>query len=178
MHQKTQNHCLKFSVHLSVRKSRENYRQINGKSKSNLWRNLSTGTPPKLFRTILCFVALVYNSYFFRTAVLWKLFDIRFSYKHCNFSHVCLLVKMASKTVTRSLNVQRSYQKFARTCILRCTQYVFTTFFSDSKPRIYRPLIKYQDYFPEQMWFSMLRGVWLSEQHYQPWCPRLPRYGR
>ena len=24
-------------------------------------RNLRTGTPPKLFRTILCFVALVYN---------------------------------------------------------------------------------------------------------------------
>ena len=31
--------------------------------------------------------------------------DIRFSYKHCtcNFSRVCLLVKMASKTVTRSI---------------------------------------------------------------------------
>ena len=26
---------------------------------------------------------------FFRTAVLRKLFDIRFSYKHCNFSRVC-----------------------------------------------------------------------------------------
>ena len=33
-----------------------------------------------------------------------KLFDIRFSYKHCNFSRVCLLVKMASKTVTRSID--------------------------------------------------------------------------
>ena len=31
---------------------------------------------------------------FFRIAVMWKLFDIRFSYKHC---------KMASKTVTRSI---------------------------------------------------------------------------
>ena len=31
------------------------------------------------------------------------LFYIRFSYKHCNFSHVCLLVKMASKTATRSI---------------------------------------------------------------------------
>ena len=38
-------------------------------------------------------------------SVLRKLFDIRFSYKHCNFSHVCLLVKMASKTVTRSIAV-------------------------------------------------------------------------
>ena len=58
MHQKTQNHFLKFSIHLSVRKSRENYRQIYGKSKASLWRNLSTGTPPKFFNTILCFVAL------------------------------------------------------------------------------------------------------------------------
>ena len=40
---------------------------------------------------------------FFRTAVLQKLFDIKFSYKHCNFSQVCLLVKMVSKTVTRSI---------------------------------------------------------------------------
>ena len=45
--------------------------------------------------------------FFFRTAVLRKLFDIRFSYKHCNFSHVCLLVKMASKTVTRSINFKK-----------------------------------------------------------------------
>ena len=29
---------------------------------------------------------------------------IRFSYKHGNFSCVCLLVKMASKTVTRSMD--------------------------------------------------------------------------
>ena len=43
--------------------------------------------------------------FFFRTAVLRKLFHIRFSYKHCNFSQVCLhvLVKMASKTVIRSI---------------------------------------------------------------------------
>ena len=40
---------------------------------------------------------------FFRTAVLRKLFDIRFSCKHCNFSRVCLLVNMASKTVTRPI---------------------------------------------------------------------------
>ena len=37
------------------------------------------------------------------TAVLRKLFDIRFSSNHCNFSRVCLLVKMVSKTVTRSI---------------------------------------------------------------------------
>ena len=30
---------------------------------------------------------------------------IRFSYKHCNFPCVCLLVKMVSKTVTRPFTV-------------------------------------------------------------------------
>ena len=103
MRQKTQNHFFKFSIHLSVRKFRENYRQIYGKSKASLWKNLSTGTPPKFFQDnpLLCSFSLQLIL-FFRTAVLWKLFDIRFSYKYCNFSHVCLLVKMASKTVTRS----------------------------------------------------------------------------
>ena len=46
----------------------------------------------------------------FRTAVLRKLFDIRFSYKQCNFSQVCLLVKMASKTVTRSTDSEKLYR--------------------------------------------------------------------
>ena len=37
-----------------------------GKSKASLWRNLSTQVrPKKFFSTILCFVALVYKSYFF-----------------------------------------------------------------------------------------------------------------
>ena len=38
-----------------------------------------------------------------KTAVLRKLFDVRFSCNHCNFSRICLLVKMASKTVTGSI---------------------------------------------------------------------------
>ena len=42
---------------------------------------------------------------FFRTAVLRKLFDIRFPYKHCNFARVCRLVKMTSTTVTRSIMI-------------------------------------------------------------------------
>ena len=50
---------------------------------------------------------------FFRTTVLRKLFDIRFSYKHCNFSDVCLLVKMASKTVTRSIGDDNDWQQNA-----------------------------------------------------------------
>ena len=103
MHQKTQNHFLKFSIHLSVRKSRENYRQIYGKSKESLWRNLSTGTPPNFFGQAFALQLQFTIDILFRTAILRKLFDIRFSYKHCNFSHVCLLVKMASKTVTRSI---------------------------------------------------------------------------
>ena len=39
----------------------------------------------------------------FRSDVLWKLFDIGFPYKHCYFKRVCLLVKMASKTVIRPI---------------------------------------------------------------------------
>ena len=34
---------------------------------------------------------------------IFTVFDIRLSYKHCNFSHGCLLIKMASKTLTRSI---------------------------------------------------------------------------
>ena len=58
-------------------------------------------TPSNFFSRIVRSDALVYNFFFFffRTAVLGKLFD----YKHCNFSLGCQLVKMASKTVTRSI---------------------------------------------------------------------------
>ena len=97
----------KFSIHLSVRKSRENYRQIYGKSKASFWRNLST----QVFQDnpLLCSLSLQLI-FFFKTAVLRKLFEIRFSYKHCNFSHVCLVVKMASKTVTEVYTKTVSYR--------------------------------------------------------------------
>ena len=36
--------------------------------KASVWRNLSTGTPPKFFSTILCFAALVYNWCFFQNS--------------------------------------------------------------------------------------------------------------
>ena len=65
--------------------------------------------PSIFFSRILRSEASVYNLYFFRTAVLRKLFDIRFSYKHCNFSRVCLLVEIASKSVTRSIT-RRAFQ--------------------------------------------------------------------
>ena len=112
MRQKTQNQFLKFSIHLSVRKSREkNYSQIYGTYKASLWRNLSTGKPPKISLAQSFVLQLQFTSHnLFRTVVLRKLFDIRFSNKHCNFSHVCLLVKMASKTVTRSIR-PRVYDK-------------------------------------------------------------------
>ena len=42
---------------------------------------------------------------FFRTAVLRKLFDIRFVCKHCYFSRSCLPDKIATRTVTRSISV-------------------------------------------------------------------------
>ena len=46
MHQNTQNHVFKFSIRVSVSMSRQNYRQIYGKSKASLCRNLRSGTPP------------------------------------------------------------------------------------------------------------------------------------
>ena len=33
-------------------------------AKASLWRNVGTGRPPNFFSTILCFVALAYESYF------------------------------------------------------------------------------------------------------------------
>ena len=48
-----------------------------------------------------CSFSLQFIFFFFRKAVLQKLLNIRFSYKHCNFSCGCLLVKMASKTMIR-----------------------------------------------------------------------------
>ena len=61
-------------------------------------------TPSFFPSRILRSEALLFTNHIFvRTAILRKLFDIKFSCKHCNFLRVCLLVKMASKTVTRSI---------------------------------------------------------------------------
>ena len=51
--------------------------------------------------------ALIYNSYFLQNNRLTEIIRHKtlVSYKHCNFSHVCPLVKMASKTVTRSIGI-------------------------------------------------------------------------
>ena len=80
-------------------------------------------TPSNFFIRILRSEALVYKSYFLSTAVLRKLFEIRFSYKHCNFSRVCLLVKMASITVTRSIFILISSIKKTREICLWVMEY-------------------------------------------------------
>ena len=79
------------------------YRQMYRKLKKVVLGLLVHVTPSDFFRRILSSEALVYKSYFFQVSRSTELFDIRFSYNHCNFSRVCLLVKMASKTVTRSI---------------------------------------------------------------------------
>ena len=96
MGQKTQNHFLKFFIHLSVIFlyicPRKNYRQIYGKSKASLQRNFRTGMPPKFFSTILCFVALVYNSFFFQNSCFTEI--IRHQ----------ILIQTLSKSMTRSID--------------------------------------------------------------------------
>ena len=54
---------------------------------------------------VFYFILFYLFIYFFRTAVLWKLFDTRFSYKHCNFpTPVCLpIMQDGVETVTRSI---------------------------------------------------------------------------
>ena len=52
-----------------------------------------------IFNTPYCFVLFFF--FFSEQAVLRKFLDIRFLFKHCNFSRCCLLFKMASKTLMR-----------------------------------------------------------------------------
>ena len=77
----------KFFMHLSVRKSRENYRQIYGKPKASFWRNLSTDRPPQFFRTILCFVAIVYNCFFFSEQPFYENYSTLDSHANTAISH-------------------------------------------------------------------------------------------
>ena len=93
----------RFSIHLSEIFLGLSYGQMYRKFKKVVLSLLVHVTPLIFFSRILRSEALVYKSYFFRRAFFRKLFDIRFSYKHCNFSRVCLLVKMVSKSVTRSI---------------------------------------------------------------------------
>ena len=90
----------------------KNCRQIYGKSKASIWRNLSTVTAatkicqqnPLLRSFSLQFIYIyIYIFFFFQKSRFTEIVDIRSLYKHCNFSRGCLLFKMASKTVTRSV---------------------------------------------------------------------------
>ena len=96
MHQKTQNHFLNF-LYICLQESPG---KITDKHMENLVR--LQNFLGQSFALQLQFTIDI----FFRTAVSWKLFDIRFSYKQGNFSRVCLLVKITSKTVTRSIPIQ------------------------------------------------------------------------
>ena len=94
MRQKTQNHFLKFFIHLSVIFlyicRGKNQRQIYGKSKASLQGNFRTGMPRKFFSTILCFVALVNNSYFFQNSRFTEIIQHQ------------ILIQTPSKSMTRS----------------------------------------------------------------------------
>ena len=97
--------CLRFSIYLSVIFFLVlSYRQMYRKFKKVVLGLLMHVTP-SIFSVESLGVKRQFTNIdiFFRTAVLRKLFDIRFSYKHCNFSHICLLIKMALKPVTRSI---------------------------------------------------------------------------
>ena len=103
MHQTTQNHflnflyiCLQESPGKITDKHMGNLKQASGEISAQVRLQNFLG---QSFALQLQFTIDI----FFRTSVLRKLFDIRFPYKHCNFSRICLLGKMASKTVTRSI---------------------------------------------------------------------------
>ena len=62
---------------------------------------------------------------------MWKLFDIRFSYKYCYFSRGCPLVKMASKTVIRpKTRHSRSIRWYSRTVFCSYSKAVWLIRFS------------------------------------------------
>ena len=84
--------CLKFFLGLS-------YRQMYKKFEKVVLVGLLAHVMPSIFLVEFLGVKDKFAIHsFFRTDVLRKLFDIRFSYKHCNFSRVCLLFEMASKS--------------------------------------------------------------------------------
>ena len=60
-------------------------------------------TPSNVFHGILRSEALVYKSYFFSEQQIYRNYSKLDSHTNTNFSRVCLLVKVASKTVTRSI---------------------------------------------------------------------------
>ena len=91
---------LKFSIHVSVTKSRE---KLHGKSKASLWRNLSTDTLPNFF-SIQSFALQLYTILFFFSVKPfcgnYSTFDSR---ANTVISH---MFAYSSRTVTRSIQKQ------------------------------------------------------------------------
>ena len=79
-------------------------RQMYGTFKTRLDAFWHSYIPPIFFLKSFSYCQKFPIHEFFRSDVLWKLFDIGFPYNHCYFEPVCLLVKMASKTVIRPIN--------------------------------------------------------------------------
>ena len=91
-------------------------------------------TPSKFFRRILRSEAWFTNHIFFRTAVPRRLFDIIFSYKHCNFSRACLIMKMTHKLVSsrrkfliRIVLLQRKTLNETKNRLLKCLKGHYST---------------------------------------------------
>ena len=77
---------IRVSIHLSVIFPGLFNRQLYRKVKKVVLQGLPAHVTSSNFSSrIFGSEAFVYKSYFFRTAVLRKLFDIRFSYKYSNF---------------------------------------------------------------------------------------------
>ena len=78
---------------------------------------------------------LVHN--FFETKVLLKIFDTKFPYKLSYFEPLCLLNKMAAKTVKRSIKFRKVAQStLAKIYNLYLTKLIIVLLLKLSKPKI------------------------------------------
>ena len=72
---------------------------------------------------------------FFKTRVLLKIFDPKFSYKLSYFKHLCLTAKMAAETVTRFPNSLKSKLIISWAWELFCLMNMFSIFVTFSRSR-------------------------------------------
>ena len=96
--------CLGTFLFLRLKFPGKNCRQIDGKSKASVWRNLSTVTAPKICQqtALLCFALLCI---FFKNSRFCGNYWTPDSHTNTVISHArgCLLVKVAFKTVIRPI---------------------------------------------------------------------------
>ena len=106
MRQKTQNNFLKLSIHLSVikLKSKEMLQILYGKSKASHLRKFMHKSAPNIF--LVQFFAF---QFYLTIDIFSEQPFFRFSYKHCNFSHVFPLVKMAYYTHIYSMELTSQF---------------------------------------------------------------------